>query len=106
MADVIVKAYDNVDWSEEQFSLFLEMLDIGKGDSLIADVLQFLGARPIHVSARQLETSIEVNGSVYEPMISLQSDDYVIIIHEGSYYMLVDCTYEEPHVTILKPTLH
>ena len=104
--ETVVKVYSDVGWSEEEFSLFLEMLNIGKGDNLIADLMQFLGARPTYVAAKQLETSIEVNGVIYEPLISITNDDYTIIIHEGSYYMVIDCTSPELQTTIFKPVLH
>ena len=104
--ETVVKVYDDVGWSEEEFSLFLEMLNIGKSDSLIADIMQFLGARPTYVAAKQLETSIEVDGTVYEPLISIHDDEYTIIIHEGSYYMVIDCTSPELQTTVYKPTLH
>ena len=104
--ETVVKVYGDVGWSEEEFSLFLEMLNIGESDDLIADIMQFLGARPTYVVAKQLETSIEVNGTVYEPLISINDDDYTIIIHEGSYYMVIDCTSPELQTTVYKPTLH
>ena len=37
--ETVVKVYGDVGWSEEEFSLFLEMLNIGKSDSLIADIM-------------------------------------------------------------------
>ena len=104
--ETIVKVYGDVGWSEEEFSLFLEMLNIGKSDNLIADIMQFLGARPTYVAAKQLETSIEVDGTVYEPLISIHDDDYTIIIHEGSYYMVIDYTSSELQTAVYKPTLH
>ena len=104
--ETIVKLYGDVGWSEEEFSVFLEMLNIGKSDSLLADIMQFLGARPTYVVAKQLETSIEVNNIIYEPLISIHDDDYTIIIHEGSYYMIIDCTSSELQTTVYKPTLH
>ena len=104
--ETIVKVYSDVGWSEEEFSLFLEMLNIGKSDNLIADIMQFLGARPTYVAAKQLETSIEIDGVIYEPLISIHDDDYTIIIHEGSYYMVIDCTSPELQTTIFKPVLH
>ena len=104
--ETIVKVYGDVGWSEEEFSLFLEMLNIGKSDSLLTDILQFLGARPTYVVAKQLETSIEVDGVVYEPLISIHDDDCTIIIHEGSYYMVIDCTSPELRTTVYKPILH
>ena len=104
--ETVIKVYGDVGWSEEEFSLFLEMLNIGKSDSLIADIMQFLGARPTYVAAKQLETSIEVDGTVYEPLISIHDNDYTIIIHEGSYYMIIDCTSPELQTTVYKPTLH
>ena len=104
--ETVVKVYSDVGWSEEEFSLFLEMLSIGKSDSLLTDIIQFLGARPTYVVAKQLETSIEVDGTVYEPLISIQDDEYTIIIHEGSYYMVIDCTSHELQTTVYKPTLH
>jgi len=104
--ETIVKVYCDVGWSEEEFSLFLEMLNIEKSDNLIADTMQFLGARPTYVAAKQLETSIEVDGTVYEPLISIHDNDYTVIIHEGSYYMIIDCTSPELQTTIYKPVLH
>ena len=104
--ETIVKLYSDVGWSEEKLSLFLEMLNIGKSDSLLTDIIKFLGARPTYVVAKQLETSIEVDGTVYEPLISIHDDDYTIIIHEGSYYMIIDCTSSELRITVYKPTLH
>ena len=104
--ETIVKVYGDVGWSEEEFSLFLEMLNIGKSDNLIADLMQFLGARPTYVAAKQLEASIEIDGTVYEPLISIHDDDYTIIIHEGSYYMIIDCTSPELQTIIYKPVLH
>ena len=59
-----------------------------------------------YVAAKQLETSIEVGGTVYEPLISIHDDNYTIIIHEGSYYMIIDCTSPELQTTVYKPTLH
>lgn len=104
--ETIVKVYSDVGWSEEEFSLFLEMLNIGKSDSLFTDILQFLGARPTYVVAKQLKTSIEVDGVIYEPLISIHDDEYTIIIHEGSYYMVIDCTSPELQTTTYKPVLH
>ena len=104
--ETIVKVYGDVGWSEEEFSLFLEMLNIGKSDNLIADIMQFLGARPTYVVAKQLETSIEIDDTVYDPLISIHNDDYTVIIHKGSYYMVIDCTSPELQTTIFKPVLH
>ena len=104
--ETIVKVYGDVGWSEEEFSLFLEMLNIEKSDNLIANIMQFLGARPTYVVAKQLEDSIEVDGTVYDPLISIHNDDYTVIIHEGSYYMVIDCTSPELQTTIFKPVLH
>lgn len=104
--ETVIKVYSDVGWSEEEFSLFLEMLNIGKSDNLIADLMQFLGARPTYVAAKQLEDSIEIDGVIYEPLISIHDDDYTIIIHEGSYYMVIDCTSPELQTTIFKPVLH
>ena len=104
--ETIVKVYGDVGWSEEEFSLFLEMLNIGKSDSLLADIMEFLGARPTYVAAKQLETSIEIDDVIYEPLISIHDDDYTIIIHEGSYYMVIGCTSPEMQTIIYKPVLH
>ena len=104
--ETIVQVYCDVGWSEEEFSLFLEMLNIEKSDNLIANIMQFLGARPTYVAAKQLEDSIEIEGTIYDPLISIHNDDYTVIIHEGSYYMVIDCTSPELQTIIYKPVLH
>ena len=104
--ETTIKVYGDVGWSEEEFSLCLEILSIGKSDSLLTDIIQFLGARPTYVVAKKLETSIEVDGTVYEPLISTHDDDCTIIIHEGSYYMVIDCASPELQTIIYKPVLH
>ena len=106
MSDVVIKVFSDVGWSNQELQLLIEMLNIGEKETLLEDILAFIGSGPTHVEGIQHEDTLEVNGNHYEVLMVIYNDEYSLLIHEGSYYMIIDNQSEEMTSIVLHPHIH
>ena len=106
MSDVVIKVFSDVGWSNQELQLLIEMLNIGEKETLLEDILAFIGSGSTHVIGIQHEDTLEVEGNHYEVLMVICNDEYSLLIHEGSYYMIIDNQSEEMTSIILRPHMH